>query len=151
VHAAGVAKWDQVANIKDAAERLGRLHTTRGPKAAYDFIDACYRTHSLASDYSQPFEACIAQDYIETKVLANVFSRLPPDVLSKLGVPTPDALADAMGRRIVAAFSQYKIPVAYAESLKKLVDKHGLPVFMKIVFPDRSPDGGGRDTPKGQK
>ena len=41
-----------------------------------------------------------------------------------------------MGRRITAAFLQYKIPISYAEDLKVLVDTHGLPIFLAIVFPE---------------
>ena len=40
-----------------------------------------------------------------------------------------------MGQRFVAAFSQYKIGVKEAEAFKKLVDKNGLPIFVKAVFP----------------
>ncbi len=40
-----------------------------------------------------------------------------------------------MGKRIVSAFAQYKITVAEANEFKALVDKHGLPEFVKIVFP----------------
>lgn len=128
--------WDQVANIKDAAERLGKLHRARGAKAAYEFIDACYRTHSLASAYSEPYEACIAQDYLETDMLAQLYSRMPPDMLQKAGAPTPEALADSMGRRVVAALSQYKMTAAYGQSLEKLIHEHGTPVFLSTVFPE---------------
>jgi hypothetical protein len=125
-----------VATIKGAAARLGFLHRARGAKAAYELIDNCYRTHSLAERYGEGFETCIAQDYLETKVLSQVYSRLPPDQLQKLGAPSPAMLADAMGRRITAAFLQYKMPFSYAEELKVLVDTHGLPIFLAIVFPD---------------
>jgi hypothetical protein len=128
--------WDRVATIKGAAERLGFLHRARGAKAAYELIDNCYRTHSLAEKYGEGFETCIAQDYLETKVLTQVYARLPPDQLKKLGAPSPAMLADAMGRRITGAFLQYKMPLSYAEDLKVLVDTHGLPIFLAIVFPD---------------
>ncbi len=128
--------WDRVATIKGAAERLGFLHRARGAKAAYELIDNCYRTHSLAEKYGEGFETCIAQDYLETKVLTQVYSRLPPDQLQKMGAPSPAMLADAMGRRITGAFLQYKMPLSYAEDLKVLVDMHGLPIFLAIVFPD---------------
>ena len=59
--------WDRAANIKEAAERIGLIQRTRGAEAAIKHIDACYRTHGLASAYSAAFEACIAQDYMETK------------------------------------------------------------------------------------
>lgn len=155
--------WDQIANIKQAAEHLGKLQRTRGATGAISFIDACYKTHGLASGYSAPFEACIAQDYLETKVLATVYSRLPPEALTKLKAPSPQKLADAMGRRIVAAFSQYKVPVSYANEFKELVDLHGFPVFMQIIFPnsaaggvppeasDLSDPNGGPDGPSGNE
>jgi hypothetical protein len=61
---------------------------------------------------------------------------MPPDQLKKIGAPSPAMLADAMGRRITAAFLQYKMPFTYAEDLKVLVDRHGLPIFLAIVFPE---------------
>lgn len=128
--------WDQAANIRAAAEHLGQLQRTRGAKGAYDYIAACYKTQGLASDYAAPFEACIAQDYMQTQVLALIYSRLKPDQLKTMQAPTPLELADAMGRRVTAAFSQYKIQVSYANDFKKLVDKHGFPVFLNLVFPN---------------
>ena len=130
------ATWDQAANIKGAAEHLGKLQRSRGAKGAYDFIAACYKTQGLAESYSAPFEACIAQDYMQTQVLAMIYSRLSPDKLKQMKAPTPAELADAMGRRVVSAFSQYKISVAYANEFKKLVDKNGFPVFLAMVFPN---------------
>lgn len=136
VDASETASWDQVASIRGAAERLGRLHRARGAKAAYELIDNCYRTHSLASTYGEGFEACIAQDYLETRTLIQVYSRMPPETLEKLGVPSPQMLADSMGQRISMAFGQYKKSQAYADNVRKLVDEHGLPVFFAIVFPE---------------
>jgi len=128
--------WDRPSSIKGAAERLARLHRAQGPKGAYKFIDACYKTHSLASKYGEAFESCIVQDYLETNMLVQLYSRIPPDALQQLGAATPQALADAMGRRIVAALKTYEMPTAHAEELKRLVDQHGAPVFLSIVFPE---------------
>ena len=128
--------WDQAANIREAAQRLGNLQRSRGAKGTYDFIAACYKTQGLAENYSAPFEACIAQDYMQTQVLAQIYSRMTPEQLKNLGAPSAPALADAMGHRIVAAFSQYKIPVSYAGDFKKLVDQHGFPIFLALVFPN---------------
>ncbi|MGE5266648.1 MAG: hypothetical protein ACM3L9_04695, partial [Deltaproteobacteria bacterium] len=108
----------------------------RGAEAAIKHIDACYRTHGLASAYSAAFEACIAQDYMETKLLTRVYGRLPPERLQKMGAPTADQLAQAMGRRVVAAFSQYKVSAEDAEAFRAEVDKVGMPVFLKTVFPN---------------
>lgn len=128
--------WDQAASIRAAAERLGRLHRAKGATAAYQLIDNCYKTHSLASSYGEGFEACIAQDYLETRTLIKVYSRMPPDALRQSGVPAPAELADSMGKRISAAFMKYGKSQAYADEVRKLVDQHGLPVFLAIVFPE---------------
>lgn len=128
--------WDQVASIKGAAERLGRLHRARGAKAAYELVENCYKTHSLASSYGEGFEACIVQDYLETRTLIQVYSRMPPEALEKAGVPTPHMLAESMGQRISQAFGQYRKPQAYADNVKKLTDEYGLPVFLALVFPE---------------
>lgn len=128
--------WDQVANVKDAAARIAKLQRAKGAEAAYKFIDACYRTHSLAENYTAGLEACIAQDYLQTKMLVQIYQRTPPETLRKYGSPSPEKLADTMGKRIVAAFAQYKIPTAQVEAFKATVDKHGLPVFVAIVFPE---------------
>ncbi len=134
--ASEAATWDQAASIRGAAERIGRLHRARGAKAAYELIDNCYKTHSLASTYGEGFESCIAQDYLETRTLIQVYSRMHPDALEKLGVPSPQMLAESMGQRISMAFTQYGKSQAYADNVKKLVDEHGLPVFLSIVFPE---------------
>lgn len=130
------ATWDQAASIRGAAERLGRVHRARGATAAYELIENCYKTHSLASTYGEGFEACIAQDYLETRTLIQVYSRMPPEALQKAGVPSPQQLAESMGTRISTAFTHYRKSQAYADEVKRLVDQHGLPVFLSIVFPE---------------
>jgi hypothetical protein len=142
--------WDQAANIRDAAARIAKLQRAQGAQAAMNFIDACYRTHSLAEAYSAPFEACIAQDYLLTKTLTQIYSRLPPEARQKLKAPSPEALAQAMGHRVVAAFSQYKVPAADAEAFKKLVDEHGAPVFLRIVFPGAAKELGAPSSDGGE-
>jgi hypothetical protein len=132
---AGAPDWDQVANIKDAATRLAEMQRTQGAARTFKFIDACYKTHSLSSNYTKAFEACIAQDYLETQILALIYSRLPPETLKTLGAPTPQLLAETMGKRITAAFATYEVSVKRVETFKKLVDEHGFPIFFKALFP----------------
>jgi hypothetical protein len=127
--------WDQSANIKDAAQRIAEIQRTQGASKAFDYISDCYKTHSLSSEYTKAFEGCIAQDYLETQILALVYSRLPPETLKKMGAPDPKALAESMGQRVNAAFASYKVPVARVEKFKKLVDEDGFPVFFKALFP----------------
>lgn len=90
----------------------------------------------LSEAYTKALEACIAQDYMETQVLALVYSRVPAQTLKKQGAPSPRMLADAMGQRITAAFANYKMPVSYVDDFKKLVDEHGFPLFFKTLFPE---------------
>ena len=128
-------KWDQVENIKEAATRLAQIQRTQGASKAFAFIDACYRTHSLSTDYTRAFEACIAQDYMETQVLTLVYSRMPPDTLKKMGAPTPQMLAGTMMRRVGAAFGQYKISKERVAEFKRNVDEQGFPLFFQTLFP----------------
>ena len=141
-------EWDQVATLRGAADRLGRLHRAKGAKAAYDLIDACYRTHGLSSTYGEGFEICIVQDYLETRTLMKVYSRMPPDVLEKLGVPSPDQLAHSMRQRVANAFGQYGKSQAYADNLRQLVDEHGAPVFLAHIFPEAAQRGQAQEKSK---
>jgi len=133
--APGKPDWDQSANIKDAALRIAEIQRTQGASKAFTYIEDCYKTHSLSSEYTKAFEGCIAQDYLETRILALVYSRLPPEALKKIGAPDPKMLAESMGQRVTAAFASYKIPVVRVEKFKKIVDEDGFPVFFKALFP----------------
>ena len=129
-------KWDQVENIKEAATRLAQMQRTQGATKAFTFIDACYRTHSLSSEYTKAFEACIAQDYLETQMLALIYSRMSPEALKRTGAPSPQMLAESMSRRVGAAFGKYKITPEQVATFKKNVDEHGFPLFFQALFPD---------------
>lgn len=133
--------WNRAANIKDAAQRLGTLHRREGSQGVLKFLDACYRTHILSAKFSQGLEACMAQDYMHTQVLALIYGRLPEEERRKNNMPSPRQMADAMGQRFVSAFTQYQVPTTDAASLKTLVDKNGMEIFMTAVFPKaKSPD-----------
>jgi hypothetical protein len=129
-------KWDQVENIKEAATRLAQMQRAQGATKAFVFIDACYRTHSLSSAYTKAFEACIAQDYLETQILALIYSRMSPDALKRTGAPSPEMLASTMNRRVSGAFAQYKIGKEQIAQFKRNVDEHGFPLFFQSLFPD---------------
>lgn len=131
----GLANWDRAANIKGAAERLGALHRREGTQGVIRFLDACYRTHLLASEYSQALEACLAADYMHSRILAEIYARLPPEERLKNKAPSPEFITSTMAARFGKAYEQYKVPASEAEVFKKLVDTHGIPVFVKAVFP----------------
>lgn len=142
--------WDHVANIKDAARRLGALHQREGSAGVLKFLDACYRTQMLASEYSPGLESCLAQDYMHSQVLAQIYARIPQADRVRMGTPAPEDIARGMGARFVAAFRQYKISTKQAEALKKMIDKDGMPIFLKAVFPPKKKgDDDNGDTPGG--
>lgn len=128
--------WDQVENIKEAATRLAQIQRTQGASGAFTFIDACYRTHRLSSAYTRAFEACIAQDYLETQILSLVYSRMPPEVLKRMNAPSPDMLAGTMLRRVSAAFGQYKLTKEQVAEFKRNIDAHGFPIMFSALFPN---------------
>ena len=86
----------------------------------------------------------MAQDYMHTQILAIVYSRIPDEDRKRMGTPSPETIANSMGQRFVAAFSQYKMTIKDAEAFKKLVDKNGMPVFVKAVFPPRKSGNSGK-------
>ncbi len=127
--------WNQTANIKEAAGHLAKLHRSQGSQGVLKFLDACYRTHTLASEFNRGLEACMAQDYMHSQVLAVIYARLPQEARAKSNMPSPDFIAKSMGARFSSIFSQYNYTPAQADDFKKSVDKHGFPIFLKAVFP----------------
>ena len=127
--------WDRVANIKVAAKQIGEIQAAQGADKAFEFINNCYKTHSLAASYSKYFEGCIAQDLMLMEALAAIYSRLPASSLSKTGAPSVEQLQRALNQRIAGAYATYDMPPTEVRDLKKIVDTHGMPVFLKIVFP----------------
>jgi hypothetical protein len=127
--------WDHKANIEDAAKRLVKLHKREGSTGVLKFLDACYRTHLLSSTFTAGLESCMAQDLMHTQLLAVIYSRLPPERLKKLGAPSPEVIAKSMNARFVSSFMQYKVTVAEGDEFKRLVNEHGVPIFVKGVFP----------------
>ncbi len=141
--AAAAPSWDRQANIVDAAQRLAKLHRVQGSQGVLKFLDACYRTHLLSSDFNQGVEGCLVQDYIHAQTLATIYSRLPPEARAERKLPAPDVISQAMQRRLIATFTQYKITPDDAVVFQKLIEKHGLPVFIKAVFPKAAPPNNG--------
>jgi hypothetical protein len=146
-----LATWDRAANIKQAAERLGVLHRREGTQGVIKFIDACYRTHMLAEAYGQGLEACLAADYMHTRVLAEIYARVPLEERIKNKAPSPELITSTMAVRFGKAYEQYKVPASEADVFKKLVDTHGFPVFVKAIFPKTETGAGTAAAKKGKK
>ncbi len=146
-HAAHAAKpdWDRAANVKEAAERLSKLHKAKGSEAVLKFLDACYRTHALAARFSAALEGCMAQDYVHSRVLVAVYERVPEAVRAARKLPTPGAIAGAMNARFEAVIRQYSVAPKDVEAMKAAFETHGVPVFVASAFPNA---GAGRDEGK---
>jgi len=147
--AAQKTDWNRPAAIKDAASRLVKLHRREGSQGVLKFLDACYRTHMLATDYSKGLEGCLAQDYMHSKVLAMVYARVPEHDRDKSGAPTAEQIATSMSQRYSAAFAHYKLTLKDAERLRSLIETHGFPLFAEGVFPKQG-RGGGSDKDGGR-
>ena len=129
--------WDRIANVESAATQIGQIQSQAGIEQAFKFISACYKTHGLASAYSKAFEGCIAQDYIVSRALVQIYERVPPDALAKMNAPTPQQIDQSFQNRAAAAFAQYHRPPEDALALRGIVEARGIPVFFKLVFPSK--------------
>ena len=138
--------WDHVANIKEAAQRLTALHRQQGSQGVLKFLDACYKTQLLFSDYSRGLESCMAQDYMHAQVLAKVYAAIPIAERQRLGTPSPEGIENSMGQRLDEAFAQYNMHAKDTRDFKRLVDRHGTPLFVKGIFPPKR-KGDKRDAP----
>lgn len=135
VAAADDISWDRPQAIKESAERLVKLHKRKGSQGVLEFLHDCYRTHTLAAEYTQGLEECIAQDYMHSKVLARIYARVSPEESKKKGIPTAKKIADGIAGRLAAAFHKYKMSSDEAKQFQALVEKHGFPVFAQGLFP----------------
>ena len=133
--AAGDLAWDRIGNVETAALQIGEIQARQGVEQAFKFISACYKTHGLASAYSKAFEGCIAQDYMVSKALVQIYSRIPNETLKMNGAPTAEQIDESFKKRASGAFALYKRTPADALALRGVVEQHGLPVFFKTVFP----------------
>ena len=135
---AGVS-WDRVANIGDAADRLVEMHRARGSQGVVKFLDACYKTHTLPSEFKAGLEACIAQDVMYARVLVEIYGRLPEEARVRFNAPDAAGIERALGHRVALVMKQYAISDAEAQALVRTIETHGLPIFVRGVLPPREP------------
>ena len=133
-------KWDRVAHVKEVAVHIGTVQRRQGADQALAFIDACYRTHSLGSTYSKAFEGCIVADYLLAQALVAVTNRVPAEDRARTGLVGPDDIIKAVQTRMGAAFGQYAITKQDANALVAVTAQHGMPAFLRAVFPNAAAD-----------
>lgn len=142
VHAAG-PDWDRAENVREAAAQLVKRHRASGSSGVMKFLDACYRTHMLASKYSRAIEGCLAQDYIHSRVLVAIYAKLPDAARADPKLPSAADIAKAVNGRFITIFQQYKITTKDADALKAAIEEHGVPIFLKDRFPPAAGAGKG--------
>ena len=128
-------EWDHIANIKSSATQLAQLQIAKGAQGTYEFIAACYKTHSLNSEFGAALEGCLVLDYIHSNVTAAVYAKVDPQERGRMGMPEPRELVGTMLKRVGDAMANYKITEAEARKFIADVDKYGTPVFTKARFP----------------
>lgn len=127
--------WDRPATIKLAAERLVVIHRKEGSVGVLKFLDACYKTHILSIAYNAGVEACLAQDYMHSKILAMIYARLPSGRSKPADLPSPEQITKGLGERYATVFNQYGMGQKEALALQALVEKHGIDIFTNGVLP----------------
>lgn len=133
--------WDRKATITAAAERLVVLHRKEGSVGVLKFLDACYKTHILSIAYNAGVEACLAQDYMHSKILAMIYARVPAERNRSASVPSPELITKGLGQRYAAVFNQYGMGQKEALALQALVEKYGIDIFTNGVLPKSAPRG----------
>lgn len=146
--AAAKSDWDRTANIKGAAKRLAALHRAEGSQGVVKFLDACYKTHTLAAEFTEGLEACMVQDYMHSRVLAEIYAKVPQEARVQMKAPSPEFIAKTMNARFGAIVAQYKMPPTDIDALEKAAEKDGLPIFIKTAFPPRKKEDEGADKDK---
>lgn len=143
--------WDHAANITDAANRLVAMHRAQGTPGVIKFLDACYKTHSLASTFSAPLEACMTQDYVHSRVLAEIYTRLPEEARTRFNAPSAERITTSMNARFASIISQYAMSAEDADTLRQSIETHGLPIFLKSALPPRGQPEAGNAAPSGER
>ncbi len=132
---AAAPDWDRTENVREAADQLVKRHRASGSNGVLKFLDACYRTHMIASKFTRALEGCLAQDYIHSRVLVAIYSKLPDAARADPKLPRAADIAKAVNGRFIAIFQQYKFTVKEADALKASIEQHGVPIFLKDRFP----------------
>ncbi|MFX8696317.1 hypothetical protein ABTM58_19710, partial [Acinetobacter baumannii] len=67
------------------------------------------------------------------------YAKVPKEALARIGAPSPEQIDRSFSDRVSRAMTQYHRPAGEAQVLARIVEQHGMPVFLKTVFPDGEP------------
>jgi hypothetical protein len=123
------ASWDQPAHIREVSAELANRVRAKGADQVSAEIERCYRDQEKASTLVKPLEKCVIQDVIHSWVTAGVYGRLSKENLAKVNLPSPDAVVQAMSKRVTDVFRRHKIPEDKAREFIQVVRQQGMSAY----------------------
>ncbi|TQV83801.1 hypothetical protein [Denitrobaculum tricleocarpae] len=132
------ATWDRAQNITDAAVAIAVIQKEKGSRGAFEVIKTCYETAiEPAESYTQGVERCLTQDIINSRMTAAFYGSLSAEARERNGVPAPETITDAMGKRVSATFARLEVPPATAREIVTVINGEGETAFRKARFPQQ--------------
>ena len=130
--------WDRTGNITSAAVEIAGIQKDKGARGAFEVIKTCYETAiEPAESYTQAVERCLTQDILNSRTTAAFYGSLSPETRERNGVPAPETITEAMGKRVSATFARLEVPAAKAHEIVTVINKKGEAAFMKARFPQQ--------------
>ncbi len=132
------AAWDRTENITSAAADIAVIQKKKGSRGAFEVIKTCYETAiEPAESYTQAVERCLTQDIINSRMTAAFYGSLSVEARERNGVPAPETITEAMGKRVSATFARLEVPPATAREIVTVINGEGEAAFMKARFPQQ--------------
>ncbi len=132
------ASWDRTGNITSAATEIAGVQKDKGARGAFEVIKICYETAiEPAERYTQAVERCLTQDIINSRITAAFYGSLSAEARERNGVPAPETITEAMGKRVSATFARLEVPPAQAREIVTVINGEGEAAFMKARFPQQ--------------
>ena len=130
--------WDRAQNVTAAAVAIAGVQRDKGSRGAFEVIKGCYDTAiEPAETYTKAVERCLTQDILNSRTTAAFYGSLSPEARQRNGVPAPEAVTEAMSRRVSATFSRLQVPAARAREILEVINQDGEAAFMKARFPQQ--------------
>jgi hypothetical protein len=127
------ASWDQSAHIRETSAELAKKVGAKGADSVSAEITQCYRDQSRASGLTKPLERCLIQDAVHSWMTAGVYSRVSKETLQKMNLPSPEAILEAMSKRVISIFTRYGIPQDKALGFMESVRQLGIAAYGQVL------------------
>jgi hypothetical protein len=78
-------------------------------------------------------ERCLIQDAVHSWMTAGVYSRVSKETLQKMNLPSPEAILEAMSKRVISIFTRYGIPQDKALGFMESVRQLGIAAYGQVL------------------